>query len=343
MRSAEVTATTAARPAPGARGMRRPGRRPTRLAGAALVPLLAPLLALLLVLALGGCNSIFFQPDRIRYYLPDQFGLIAEDVYFPSADGTQLTGWFLPAQGTPRGTIVYFHGNAANISNHLVQVRWLPPAGYSVFIFDYRGYGVSSGEPSREGLIQDGVAAIDYVRSRKDVNPRRLVVYAQSLGGTVGLSALARAGTAGVRAVVVESGFGSYREEARLFMDDHWFTWPFQYPVAYLFISDDHRGYDALPALARVPLLVIASTGDRTVPIEASRRLFEAFPGTDKTFWTVKGLPHVAMFVRDGSPWRPRLLAYLADKLGPPPAAGSAAQAAAPGPQVPALAGPGAR
>ncbi|HKI96879.1 MAG TPA: hypothetical protein VKB51_00260, partial [bacterium] len=72
MRSAEVTATMGAGTVPGGRGV----RRPTRPAG----PALASLLALLLVLALGGCNSIFFQPDRIRYYLPDQFGLIAEDV-----------------------------------------------------------------------------------------------------------------------------------------------------------------------------------------------------------------------------------------------------------------------
>ncbi|NIR98021.1 MAG: alpha/beta hydrolase, partial [Gammaproteobacteria bacterium] len=81
--------------------------------------------------------GVFFQPNRIRYYLPDAFDLQSEDVFFESTDGTPLTGWFLPAQGPPRGTVVFFHGNAANISNHLVVVRWLPAAGYAVFIFDY--------------------------------------------------------------------------------------------------------------------------------------------------------------------------------------------------------------
>lgn len=276
-------------------------------------------LILCAALALSGCNSLFFQPNRIGYYQPKQFGLRSQDVFFKSKDGTQLTGWFLPAVGTPRGTIVYFHGNGANISNHLVLVRWLPPAGYSVLLWDYRGYGVSGGEPSREGLIEDGVAAINYARSRKDVNPKRLVVFGQSLGGAVAISALARAGTQGVGALVVEGGFGSYREEVRRFLDQHWFTWPFQYPVAWLFFTDDHRAYDALPALAKVPFLVIASTGDHTVPFANGKELYEAFPGADKTLWVVKGMPHVTTFLADGSPWRARLVHYLQSRLGPPP------------------------
>lgn len=292
----------------------------------------AALVALLAVLAagLGGCNSLFFQPNRIRYTLPQQFGLRSEDVFFRSTDGTRLTGWFLPADGQALATIVYFHGNGANISNHLPVVRWLPAAHYAVFIFDYRGYGVSEGEPTREGVVQDGVAAIRYVRGRADVDPERIVVFGQSLGGAVAISALAAAGTRGVRALVLEGAFGSYREVARTFMNEHWFTWPFQYPVAWLAISDDLRPYDDLPALAGVPLLVIHSTGDRTVPIENGRRLFEAFPGPDKTFWQVEGLPHIATFIRDGSPWRGRLLDWLARRLEP-----ARTPAAAPAPRSP--------
>ena len=278
----------------------------------------ALLLLTLTALLLGGCNSLFFQPNRIGYYFPHQFGLEHEDVFFESTDGTRLTAWWLPAQGTPRGTIVYFHGNGANISNHLVIVRWLPAAGYSVFLFDYRGYGVSEGEPSRAGLIQDGVAAIAAVRARPDVDPRRLVVFGQSLGGAVAIGALARAGTQGVRALVVEGAFGSYREEARRFMNEHWLFWPFQYPAALLFFSDEHRAYDDLAALADLPFLVIHSTGDTTVPLANGERLYEAFPGPDKQLWIVDSSIHVGTFVPDGSPWRARLLDFLAGKLGPP-------------------------
>ncbi len=279
---------------------------------------LALALGVALAGALGGCNGLFFQPNRVLYYLPERFDLQSEDVFFKSTDGTPLTAWFLPARGTPRGTIVYFHGNGANITNHLAFVRWLPPAGYSVFLFDYRGYGASEGEPSRAGLIEDGSAALALVRARPDVDPQRLVVFAQSLGAAVAIGALARTGTQGVRALVIEGGFGSYRREARRFMNEHWFTWPFQYPAAWLFISDEPRPIDDLPRLAGVPLLVIASTGDQTVPIENGRELYAAFPGADKTFWEVPGLPHVATFVRDEGPWRARLLRYLDEKLAPP-------------------------
>jgi uncharacterized protein len=325
LRWASTSSAGAARdPRPrAARSPLRAARWPLRAAlRAALRPLhLALALTLALAAALAGCNSLFFQPNRFAYVFPEQFGLTREDVSFASADGTQLSGWFLPAQGRSRGTVVFFHGNAANISNHLLAVRWLPRAGYAVLLFDYRGYGNSQGAPSRAGLVQDGVAAIRYARSRADVDPRRLVVFGQSLGGAVAISALARAGTDGVGALVIEAGFGSYREEARRLMNEHWYLWPLQYPVAYLFISDELRPFDDLPALAAVPLLVIHSREDSTVPFANGEELIAAFPGPDKTFWEETHGSHIATFIADNSPWRARLVAYLDGKLGPLPAA----------------------
>ncbi len=307
-------------PAPGAmvarRGTRcRAGPRPPAATRRG-VPLVVACALLWLAVGMGACNSLFFQPNRIGYASPPQFGLGYEEVYFRSGDGTQLTAWYLPARGTPRGTIIHFHGNGANISNHLVLVHWLPAQGYSVFTFDYRGYGVSDGEPDRAGVIADGVAAIEYIRGRADVDPQRLILFGQSLGGAVAISALARTGTEGVRVLVVEGSFASYREVARLIMNNFWLTWPLQYPAAYLLFSDDLRPLDDLPRIADVPLLVIHSEVDRTVPFPNGEHLFGAFPGEDKTFWRVPRLPHGATFARDGSPWRPRLLRYLEEKVG---------------------------
>jgi fermentation-respiration switch protein FrsA (DUF1100 family) len=265
---------------------------------------------------------MFFQPDRFLYYTPDQFDLLHEEVDFRSRDGTLLTGWFLPARAPVRGTIIHFHGNAANISNHLFAVRWLPHAGYSVFLFDYRGYGASDGSPFREGAVEDGAAAIKYLRGRKGVDPARLIVYGQSLGGALAVSALAKAGTKGVRALILEGTFASYREVVRLIMNDTWFLWPFQYPVAYLFFSDHLSPEQALPGLAGVPLLAVHGESDETVPIEAGRELFQAYPGRDKKFWAVPKGRHMGIFGPEGSPWRKELLNYLNEKMDGAPQPG---------------------
>ena len=271
---------------------------------------------LICALALSGCDAVFFQPNNNFYYAPPQFGLRFEEVRFDSEDGTRLHAWFLPAAPPVRGTIIFFHGNAANISNHLVAVRWLPPAGYSVLLFDYRGYGKSEGFPDRASAIADGAAAIRYVRKRPDVDARRLIVYGQSLGGALAMSALAEAGTEGVRALVVESSFRSYREIARLKMDEHWLSWPFQFPLSWLLFSDDLSPTGIMPRLAGVPTLVVHRTLDNTVPFEAGRRLYDSLPSPGKTFWAVEGEGHIGTFVVPEPGWRVKLVEWLDEKVG---------------------------
>ena len=292
-------------------------RRVTGARLGTLVPAML-LLASVLALALGGCNGMFFQPNRRLYVTPQQLNLSHQDVEFRSADGTWITGWFLPGSQPVRGTVIHFHGNAANISNHIMAVRWLPPAGYSVLVFDYRGYGASQGSPSREGAIADGAAAINFVRTRKDVDPTRLIVYGQSLGGALAVNALAAAGTAGVQALVLEGGFVSYQELVRLKMHKSWLLWAFQYPVAYGLFSDDMSPAEVLPELADVPLLVVHGAADGTVPIEAGRQLYDAFPGGDKEMWVVPNARHMKIFHQLGSPWHDKLLEYLDGKVKTP-------------------------
>ncbi|MDH5753334.1 MAG: alpha/beta hydrolase [Deltaproteobacteria bacterium] len=275
------------------------------------------LLSVWSLLFLGGCNSLFFQPDSHRYFKPEQFGLWHEEFRIPGPAGDELHGWHLPARGVQKGTVIHFHGNGANITNHLYSVRWLPYSGYSVFMFDYRGYGESPGGPSRQGLIDDGAALIEYVRSLPQGTPGRIIVYGQSLGGAIAVASLAQAGTKDISGLVLEGAFHSYREVVRLILGRSWITWTFQYPVAYLLFNDDYRPLDYLPHIKDMSLLVVHGGKDRTVPIETGRKLYEGFPGEHKRFWEVPGADHLGIFSPENSPWREGLLEWMDEQVGP--------------------------
>lgn len=130
----------------------------------------------ILVLFLIGCvrvNQMFYYPDRTVYATPADSGLHFEEVVFLSRDGTELSGWFIPAVGEAQGTILHLHGNAENMTSHFGFVNWLPAAGFNLFVFDYRGYGKSAGSPNRAGVYEDSCSALAYLRSRDDIDSGR--------------------------------------------------------------------------------------------------------------------------------------------------------------------------
>ncbi len=231
-------------------------------------------------LLLPGCSmieSMFFYPDRALYTQPAQFGLMHDELWIDGG-GARLHGWWLPATAPPaQGTVLHLHGNAANISNHLPLVTWLPPAGFNVLMVDYRGFGQSDGKPTLAGVVDDAAAALAYLRTRSDVDPRRLVVFGQSLGGATALRLLARdAGHApGVRLAIIDSAFSSYRQIAREAATDSVVLAPFL-PVALPLLPP--AADDPVSALAsiRIPLVFVHGTRDTVVRFAHSEQLFGA-------------------------------------------------------------------
>jgi len=280
----------------------------------ALAALLA-LPALLLAYLLSGCaNGAFYYPDRVDYGSPARFGLKYEEVTFASGDGTKLHGWFLPAQGPARGTVIHFHGNAQNLSSHLAFVEWLPAQGFNVFAFDYRGYGRSEGKPGRRGTIEDGAAAIAYVQSRRDVDPKRLLVLGQSLGGAVAIATLGGHRYEGVRAVAIDSAFSSYRGAARDVVARvpvlGWLRWP----IVFMAISGGYDPEDVVAKIAPAPLLLIHGTADRVVDSRHSERLYER-AAAPKDLILLDGAGHTQAFASPG-PMRKTLVEFYLQALG---------------------------
>jgi fermentation-respiration switch protein FrsA (DUF1100 family) len=256
--------------------------------------------------SLAGCiERFFFYPDSTRYTTPEQFGLKAEDVTLTAADGAHLHAWFLPASGAAKATVLHLHGNAANVSNHLPLVAWLPARGYHVLMLDYRGFGRSQGRPSLDGIVDDALAALAYLRTRSDVDPTRLVVFGQSIGGATALRMLAR-DAAGVRLAIIDSSFPSYRGIARDATAGSALA-PLASLAAPALPPPERDPVTALKAID-VPLIFLHGTRDSVIPHANSDALHAAAPGS--RLWKTPGAEHIAALAVPG-PWREQLVAAI--------------------------------
>ena len=276
----------------------------------------ARVVAAVLSLAVAGCTAVFFQPHRMQVLTPDKLGLAYEEVRFRTRDGLTLIGWFLPAKASAVGTVLQLHGNAENISTHFTSLAWMPARGFNVFIFDYRGYGGSEGEPSLEGAQIDIDTAMDALFARNDIDKSRVVMWGQSLGGALAayyVEHMPRRDR--LRALVLESAFSDYTDIAQEKFADHWITWPFQWiPL----LSVDDR-FSPLPGMARIsplPLLFLHGDRDPVVPMHHGQRLYDA-AREPKQIWIVPGAGHIQSA---GDPAvRDRVVAWLREVLAAPP------------------------
>ena len=119
-----------------------------------------------------ACTNAFFQPLKQHLASPEQYDIKYEDIYFKGASGLNLHGWWFPASGSHKATVLFLHGNGENVSTHSGLVYWLTEHQYDVFIFDYRGYGKSEGKAEIEGVMRDIQSAREYVVTRKQTDKK---------------------------------------------------------------------------------------------------------------------------------------------------------------------------
>lgn len=259
----------------------------------------------LLTTLLSGCSHLFYYPTDKLYYDPAKLGLSPEDVWM-DAGPNKIHGWYFPAKGPSKGSLVFFHGNAENLTSHYIQLSWMPAEGYSYLIFDYPGYGQSEGKPTPESTVQAGIAAIEWM-AKKD--PRPFVVYGQSLGGAVAQRALLETkDRVKLKGIVLDSTFTSYRKIARVKLSHSWITWAFQ-PITYAVLSDRWAAKN-VSTLSPIPVLVIHGSNDYVVEPELGQELFASL-GEPKEFWFIEGGRHTDVFFAHGEKYRAKFLNWL--------------------------------
>ncbi|TGG91121.1 alpha/beta hydrolase [Natronospirillum operosum] len=248
-------------------------------------------------------GNLLHLPSSELVRTPADEGLDYEDVELTTEDGETLHGWWLP-HPDPAGTVLFFHGNAGNISHRLDSLRIFHQLEQQVLIIDYRGYGESSGRPSEDGLYEDGRTAWRWLIEEQGVAGDSVTLFGRSLGAAVATKIATELGENEQPAsLIVESAFTSVPDMgARLY--------PFL-PVRTLSRYD----YDteAMVAEVRVPILIVHSPQDDIVPFrhgEAIQQAAEAGSAPRVDFLEISG-DHNTGFLTSGDVYRGGLAEFL--------------------------------
>ncbi len=276
-----------------------------------LMPLTGRLvLGIVMLVAVGyvlAAAYLYFFQEKFVYRpsvrieaTPASVGMYYEEVALVASDGVRLTGWYLPLTDA-RGTVLFCHGNAGNISHLLAVAEDAHRLGLGILLFDYRGYGQSEGTPSEEGTHRDAEAAWNYLVQEAGLAPDQIAIIGRSLGGPIA-ARLARDKTPA--ALFLEETFTSIPELGQEL-----------YPI---FPGDllARYEYPTLEYLKQVqcPVLVSHSRDDMFIVFEHGQRLYEA-ASQPKAFTELRG-GHSSAFSEDAAMYEAGVEAFLTEVLG---------------------------
>jgi len=226
-------------------------------------------------------KALYYTSKEINFY-PSDIGLQYEDIFLNASDRVKIHGWFVPAENA-YATVLYFHGNAGNVSHRVEIARMFYDKGINFFIIDYRGFGKSSGTPAEEGTYLDGIAAYNYLTEERKIPPEQVIIYGKSLGVAIAVDTAIKV-KAGL--LICESGFTSTKDMAKDM---------FKFIPLWLFTG---QKYDTLSKIDKVsiPKLIIHSQNDEIVPFSHGKRLFEK-ANEPKEFYVMRGGHNDAFYI----------------------------------------------
>ena len=254
-------------------------------------------------------EKMIFQPSRSVDYTPERLGMKAEELFLEAEDGTKIHAYYVPAQPGPRRTeafsspgdpraILFLHGNAGNASHRLPNAWLLAALRADVLLIDYRGYGLSEGDPSEAGVYADARAGLDHLVQERAFPLDRIVVFGRSLGSVVAVNLAVDRPLGGL---ILESAFPSASAAAKSIFGSFgsWFA----------------RGrFDSRDKIQRIrsPLLSIHGDVDEIIPFDLGVELFELAP-EPKAFYRIEDAGHNNTVQVGGEAYLRRIGAFLND------------------------------
>jgi len=260
--------------------------------------LILAMLVLYAVLLVSCENKIIYHPHKYPdgEWNTENAGLQVEDVWFSASDGVKLHGWYFPNPDA-QATLLFFHGNAGNLSHRLDNIRDLVPLGLNVFIFDYRGYGRSEGSPDEPGILLDAQAAYDILIQTRNATPERLILFGRSLGGVFAAHTARHNACAGL---ILEATFTDARDMANKMV-------PFL-PIGFA-LRSKLDAVNQVPHIT-VPKLFLHGTVDEIIPYRLGRKLYDA-AAQPKEFYDIEGAGHNDTTHVGGAPYYAKLQSFI--------------------------------
>lgn len=258
---------------------------------------LAGVMVLFVVLLTGCEDFIIYQPIKYPEGLWDtsKMPLPIQDVWFKAEDGVKLHGWYVPSEEAV-ATLLFFHGNAGNITHRLENIFLLHHLKLNVFIFDYRGFGRSEGDPDEEDILLDSQAAYDTVMAQPGVALPSLFIFGRSLGGPFASYTAAKNPAAGL---ILESTFTNAVDMADRML-----------PILPGWMVSSELDTQGHVSKLDLPKLFIHGTRDNMIPFTMGRELYKA-AAEPKEFYSIVGAGHNNTFIVGGKKYFDKIKEFV--------------------------------
>ncbi|MBU3758307.1 MAG: alpha/beta hydrolase [Candidatus Omnitrophica bacterium] len=241
--------------------------------------------------------SMIFFPEKAFYEKPADYGLIFENALIRTSDGVDLHGWYLPAPGA-KAVLLFFHGNAGNISGRLAKADGWVRRGYAVCLVDYRGYGASQGRiEHQDDVMRDAEASLEWLMKEKNWPLSKVVFYGESLGTHPAIRLGVEHSAA---AVILEAPFTSFADLGKI----HYPFVPSALVRDFTFPNEDYI------AGLKAPLFILHGMEDEICPYAMAGELFEKAP-LPKEFFSIADGRHNDLPIKAGEDYWDKPAAFL--------------------------------